>query len=100
MILQERQQLLNEYADKSRAFSDAVERLRGLNIDAEAFICALNEAGSAHRACERSRIRLNKHLMLGLLSGGLAAQLIRIPLSPHPNRGGGLVESSFKLQEP
>jgi hypothetical protein len=62
MILQERQSLLNEYADKSRAFSEAVERLRRLNNDAEAFICALNEAGTAHRACEQSRIRLNKHL--------------------------------------
>jgi hypothetical protein len=62
MIGEERQKLLNEYAAMSRAFSDAVERLRYLNTDGEAFIRALDEAGTAHRACEQSRIRLHKHL--------------------------------------
>jgi DNA repair exonuclease SbcCD ATPase subunit len=58
----ERQKLLNEYAATSRAFSDAVERLRCLNTDIEALIRALDETGTAHRACEQSRIRLDKHL--------------------------------------
>ena len=59
---EERQKLLNEYAATSRAFSDAVERLRRLSTDVEAFIRALAEVGTAHRACERTRIRLDKHL--------------------------------------
>jgi len=58
----ERQKLLNEYAVTSRALSDAVERLRHVNADAEGFIRALAETGTAHRACQRSRMRLNKHL--------------------------------------
>ena len=62
MIRADRQILLNEYAATSRAFCDAVERLRHLNTDVEAFIRALDEAGTAHRACEQSRIKLNKHL--------------------------------------
>ena len=62
MVAEERQELLNEYAAASRAFSDAVERLRRLNSDVEAFIRGLAEAGTAHRACERSRIKLDKHL--------------------------------------
>lgn len=57
-----RQKLLNEYAVTSRAFSDAVERLRKLDNDAEAFIRGLAEAGTSHRACERSRIKLDKYL--------------------------------------
>jgi hypothetical protein len=59
---EERQKLLNEYAATSRAFSDAVERLRRPDADVEAFICALAETGTAHRACEHSRIKLDKHL--------------------------------------
>jgi hypothetical protein len=59
---EERQELLNQYAATCRAFSDAVERLRDLNTDVEGFIRALAEAGTAHRACERSRVRLDKHL--------------------------------------
>lgn len=61
-MTEERQKLLNEYAVTSRALSDAVERLRHVDADAEAFIRALAETGTAHRACQRSRIRLNKHL--------------------------------------
>jgi len=60
--MSERQELLIEYAATSRAFSDAVERLRNLSADAEAFIRALADAGTAHRTCERSRIKLDKHL--------------------------------------
>jgi len=59
---EERQKLLNEYAATSRAFADAVERLRRPNAEAEAFIRALAETGTAHRACEHSRIKLDKHL--------------------------------------
>jgi len=58
----DRQELLDQYAATARAFSDAVERLRHLT-ETEAFIRALAEAGTAHRACERSRIRLDKHLV-------------------------------------
>jgi hypothetical protein len=59
---EERQKLLNEYAARSREFSDAVERLRCLNADVEGFIHALNETGTAHRACEQSRLRLIHYL--------------------------------------
>ena len=59
---EERQKLLNEYAVTSRAFADAVERLRQQNIGGEAFIRSVAEAGTAHRACERSRVRLEKHV--------------------------------------
>lgn len=62
MVDTERQKLLDEYAATSRAFSDAVERLRGCNDDVESFIRALADAGSAHRAAEQSRIRLDKHM--------------------------------------
>lgn len=62
MIGDETQRLVNEYAATSRLFSDAVERLRLAGNDVEAFIRALDAAGTAHRACEQSRIRLNKHL--------------------------------------
>jgi hypothetical protein len=62
MMGEERRKLLNEYAATSRAFSDAVEGVRLLSADTELFIRALEKAGTAHRACERSRIRLNKHL--------------------------------------
>ncbi len=59
---EERQRLLDVYAATSRAFADAVERLRRPNPDVEAFIRALGEAGTAHRACEQSRIKLEKYL--------------------------------------
>ena len=62
MMGEQRQELLNQYAATSRAFSDAVERLRHLNTDTEAFIRALDEVGTAHRACERSRVRLEKQV--------------------------------------
>jgi hypothetical protein len=62
MIAGDRQKLLNEYAAASRAFADAVERLRQVAGDVEAFIRALDETGTAHRACEQSRLRLEKHL--------------------------------------
>lgn len=58
----EKQELLNEYAGASRAFADAVERLRDLNKGVAAFIHALEEVGTAHRTCERSRVRLEKYL--------------------------------------
>jgi hypothetical protein len=59
---EERQKLLNEYAATSHAFADAVERLRRPNAELEAFIRALAETGTAHRASEHSRIKLAKHL--------------------------------------
>jgi hypothetical protein len=62
MISDERQRLLSEYAATSRALSDAVERLRSLSGDVEGFIRVLGEVGTAHRACEQSRIRLKNHL--------------------------------------
>ena len=62
MMGEERQKLLDDYAATSRAFSDAVERLRLPGTNVEAFIRALADAGTAHRKCERSRIRLDKHL--------------------------------------
>ena len=62
MMVLDRQELLDQYAATSRAFSDAVERLRHPNNDVEAFIRALDEVGTAHRTCERSRITLDKHL--------------------------------------
>jgi len=62
MVDNERQRLLDEYAAKSRAYSDAVERLRRPTNDVEAFIRALAETGAAHRACERSRIQFDNHL--------------------------------------
>jgi hypothetical protein len=61
-VPEERLRLLTEYAATSRAFSDAVERLRPAAGDGEAFIRALEETGTARRACERSRIKLDKHL--------------------------------------
>jgi hypothetical protein len=62
-IDQERHRLLSDYAAKSREFAAAVERLR--TADGESFIRALDETGTAHRACERSRIRWEKHLAQG-----------------------------------
>lgn len=62
MIEEERQELLNNYAAASREFSDAVERLRRCASDGEAFIQALSDTGTARRACERSRIKLDKYL--------------------------------------
>jgi hypothetical protein len=61
-MLEERQKLLDDYAETSRAFADAVERLRCPKTEGEAFMHSLAEAGTAHRACERSRIRLDKNL--------------------------------------
>ena len=61
-MVSDRQELLDQYAATSRAFSEAVERLRHLNAGVEAFIHNMDEVGTAHRACERSRIRLDKHL--------------------------------------
>lgn len=62
MIDKERQKLLNAYAANSRAFSDTVDRLRFLGSDVERFILGLAQTGTAHRACERSRLTLQKHL--------------------------------------
>jgi hypothetical protein len=61
-MIEERQKLLDEYAATSRAFCDAVERLRRPNTEVEAFILGLAEVGTAHRACEQSRIKLDKCL--------------------------------------
>jgi hypothetical protein len=61
-ISEERRKLLSEYAATSRAFSDAVERLRCADTGVEAFIRALGETGTAHRASEHSRIKLDKYL--------------------------------------
>ena len=58
----DRENLLNDYVATSLAFSDSVRRLRAVQTNTEAFIHALEETGTAHRACERSRIRLSKHL--------------------------------------
>jgi hypothetical protein len=71
MIHDERQKLLSDYASRSRAFSDAVVRLQFLAADGEAFIRALAETGTAHRACEHSRITLNRHLAQGQRSAAL-----------------------------
>jgi hypothetical protein len=62
MTREERQKLLDDYAATSRAFSAAVEWRRHLNADGEAFFRALADAGTARRTCERSRIRLDRHL--------------------------------------
>jgi hypothetical protein len=62
MRSKERQHLLDEYAAKSRVFADSVERLKQPGVDGEAFIRALAEAGTTHRAAERARLNLNKHL--------------------------------------
>jgi hypothetical protein len=61
-MMTEKQRLLEEYAASSKAFADAVERLRVCSDDVENFIHLLDEAGTAHRASEQSRIRLNKYL--------------------------------------
>jgi hypothetical protein len=58
----ERGNLLEDYVATSLAFADSVTRLRDVQTDTEAFIHALDDTGTAHRACERSRIRLLKHL--------------------------------------
>jgi hypothetical protein len=76
VTISDRQEILDQYAATSRAFSDSVERLRHLSTDVEAFIRVLDEVGTAHRACERSRIRLNKQL----------AQLTRVT---HPEEASG-----------
>jgi hypothetical protein len=81
VIDQQRQKLLNEYAATCRVFSDAVDRLRFLNTDVERFIRALAETGTAHRACERSRLTLKKHLAkasevpIGLGAAGTALSM-------------------------
>ena len=62
MITEERTRILTDYAVTSRALCTAVERLRLLASDVEGFIRVLDEVGTAHRACEQSRIRLKKHL--------------------------------------
>jgi hypothetical protein len=61
----ERQNLLDKYAATSLAFANAVERLRVVGSDTEAFIVALAQTGTARRACERSRLRLERQLAGG-----------------------------------
>jgi hypothetical protein len=65
VVTTERQNLLNDYVATSLAFATAVQRLRAVQTNMEAFILAMAETGTAHRACERSRIRLSKHLAGG-----------------------------------
>ena len=65
VISTKRQSLLDEYVATSLAYAAAVQRLCTLQTNTEAFIVALAETGTAHRACERSRIRLSKHLAGG-----------------------------------
>jgi hypothetical protein len=67
----EGQKLLNEYAATSRAWANAVERLARIEDDIEGFIRALDEAGNAQRASERSRIRLDRHLARTVTSSPL-----------------------------
>jgi|tagenome__1003787_1003787.scaffolds.fasta_scaffold20224073_1 hypothetical protein len=62
IVQSDREQVLARYAAESRAFSDAVEHLRKVHGDTEAFIKALVTVGAAHRACEHSRIALDKQL--------------------------------------
>jgi hypothetical protein len=62
MVETVRQKLLSDYAAKSRAFADAVERLCRADHAAEDFIQALGEVGASHRACEQARVRLDRHL--------------------------------------
>jgi hypothetical protein len=62
MRSRERQTLLDEYAAKSRAFADSVERLKDPGVDGEAFIRALADVGTRRRAAERARINLDRHL--------------------------------------
>ena len=59
---EERRVLLTRYASASRALADAAERLLLVHTGVEDFIQALDAAGTAHRACEQARIRLDKHL--------------------------------------
>ncbi len=61
-MISPRQQLLDDYALASRAFAETVERLRAAGPGTEEFIRTLDETGTAHRACERCRIQLNKLL--------------------------------------
>ncbi len=59
----ERAVVLSTYALTSHMFAQAVERLCALDDrDVEAFIRALAEVGTAHRACERARVAVDKHL--------------------------------------
>jgi hypothetical protein len=58
----ERQHLLHQYAEAARELASAVERLQNWNGKTEAFIDALDEAGTAHRHCDKSRAKLNKYL--------------------------------------
>jgi hypothetical protein len=62
MANQERENLLSEYAKAARVFCSSVERLEQLGSDVEAFIGGLAETGTTHRACEKARVRLDKHL--------------------------------------
>ena len=91
--MSERQELLNEYAATSRAFADAVERLSHLPADGEAFIRALADACMAHRTCERSRIKLDKHLRAATREieawegeGGAASAPLGAPMCGTPSQ--------------
>lgn len=61
-LQEDRQKLLDEYELTSHAFSESVSRLQNHGTNTETFIRALGETGTAHRACERARIRLRNHL--------------------------------------
>jgi hypothetical protein len=62
MRCDEKDRLLEEYAATAREFCEAVEQLRKCSNEVEAFIRTRDEAGRAHRKCERSRIQVDKHL--------------------------------------
>lgn len=58
----ERQRILELYTANSRALADTVQHLRDVQAETEAFIKALVSVGAAHRACEHSRIALDRHM--------------------------------------
>ncbi len=62
IVDQEQHRLLAEYAHAAHYFADTVDRLEEQASNVEAFIEALETTGTAHRACERSRIQLTKYL--------------------------------------
>jgi hypothetical protein len=66
IVDQQQQRLMADYAQAARFFADTVERLQEHASNAEAFIEALEATGTAHRACERSRVLLKKYLETGM----------------------------------
>jgi hypothetical protein len=58
----EQQRLLADYAHAAHHFAETVDHLQEQASNVEGFIEALEATGTAHRACERARIQLTKHL--------------------------------------